>query len=118
VVTHPAKAEPTHVETKPATPADQQSSRDAEIAKAVADANARQAKDNQVSKTEMTATGPGERSVASKKTPVVFAPLQGPPSSLNGSQQARLQALDQQYMSDLITSEQYHARRAKIIAEP
>ncbi len=118
VVTQPAKVEPKTVETKPATPAAQQASRDAEIAKAVADANARQAKDNQVPKTDMTMTKPSQKSVATARTPSTLPPLQGPPSSLNSSQQARLQALDQQYMSDLITSEQYHARRAKIIAEP
>lgn len=115
VVTHPAKAEPTKVETKPATPADQQALRDAEIAKAVADANARQAKDNQVPKADMTMTKASQKPGAAPST---LPPFQGPPSSLNSSQQARLQALDQQYMSDLITSEQYHARRAKIIAEP
>jgi hypothetical protein len=118
VVTHPAKAEPKTVEAQPATPAAQQASRDAEIAKAVADANTRQAKDNQVPKADTTMTKPGQKSVAAARTPSTLPPLQGPPSSLNSSQQARLQALDQQYMSDLITSEQYHARRAKIIAEP
>jgi hypothetical protein len=111
VVTQPAKAEPT-------TPAAQQTSRDAEIAKAVADANAQQAKDNQVPKADMTMTKSSQKSVATVRSSSTLPPLQGPPSSLNGSQQARLQALDQQYMSDLITSEQYHARRAKIIAEP
>jgi hypothetical protein len=110
-VTHSAKAEPT-------TPAAQQASRDAEIAKAVADANARQAKDNQVPKADTTMTKPNQKSVAAARTTSTLPPFQAPASSLNSSQQARLQALDQQYMSDLVTSEQYHARRAKIIAEP
>jgi hypothetical protein len=44
--------------------------------------------------------------------------LQGPPSGLSASQDQRLRALNQEYMADRISSEQYHVQRAQIMAQP
>lgn len=50
--------------------------------------------------------------------PSSLAPLQGPPSSLSGSKQQKLDQLLQQYRADQITPTQYHEQRAKILSEP
>ncbi|MFO1476611.1 MAG: hypothetical protein U1F98_08175 [Verrucomicrobiota bacterium] len=43
--------------------------------------------------------------------------LSGPPPALPADKEARLQALLQQYKADQISPEEYHAQRAKILAE-
>jgi len=47
-----------------------------------------------------------------------YEPLRGPPVALAASKQLRLQNLLAAYRADQITPEQYHAERAKILAEP
>jgi colicin import membrane protein len=55
---------------------------------------------------------------AKAKKPDAFQPLQGPPSPLSADKQQRLSELNRKYLADQITSVEYHAERAKIIAEP
>jgi len=52
------------------------------------------------------------------KTRAVFPPMAAPSSPLSASKEARLAELLRQYKADEITPAQYHAERAKIIAEP
>jgi hypothetical protein len=47
-----------------------------------------------------------------------FPPLQGPPLPISAEKDQRLQVLLQKYKADQITPEEYHAARAKILAEP
>lgn len=47
-----------------------------------------------------------------------FAPLEAPASSLPSSKEQRLQDLTDKYKADQISAEEYHAQRAKILAEP
>jgi hypothetical protein len=47
-----------------------------------------------------------------------FPPLQSPPLPITSAKEQRLHVLLEQYRSDLISPEQYHASRAKILAEP
>lgn len=121
----PKKPEPKKVEAKTASSSSQPASRDAAIDAAVAESNANQARTDREAKANQPMARRGNtqksRSTASStaSSGAPMAPfLQAPPSSLSGKQQARLQALDQQYLSDQLTSEQYHAQRAKIISEP
>jgi hypothetical protein len=53
-----------------------------------------------------------------KQNPLGFAPIQGPPTGLSPEKEQQLQALLKDYEADKITPEQYHAQRAKILAEP
>jgi hypothetical protein len=48
----------------------------------------------------------------------VFTAVEAPPSSVPATKQARLDELLGKYKADLITAEQYHNERAKILAEP
>jgi hypothetical protein len=52
------------------------------------------------------------------KDTIGFAPLQGPASGLSAAKDQRLADLLHQYKADLVTPEEYHAQRAKILAEP
>jgi hypothetical protein len=47
-----------------------------------------------------------------------FAPLQRPESPLSPAKEQQLQELLRKYRADQITPEQYHAERARILAEP
>jgi len=47
-----------------------------------------------------------------------FQPIPAPASPLSADKQQRLADLLQKYRADQITPEQYHAERAKILAEP
>lgn len=47
-----------------------------------------------------------------------FPPLAVPPSPLSAEKQKRLEDLLQQYQADKVSPEEYHAARAKILAEP
>jgi hypothetical protein len=47
-----------------------------------------------------------------------FPPIQGPASTVPADKQARLAELLQKYRADQVTPEEYHAQRAKILAEP
>ncbi len=47
-----------------------------------------------------------------------FPPLAAPPVTLSADKQARLADLLRQYKADIISPEQYHAQRAKILSEP
>jgi len=58
------------------------------------------------SKTKKAVTGP------------VFQPLEGPALPISADKQQRLAVLLEKYQADLITPEQYHQQRAKILAEP
>jgi hypothetical protein len=51
-------------------------------------------------------------------TPPGFKPLESPPSPLSAGKEARLAELLEQYKADKITPEEYHAKRAAILAEP
>ncbi|HET7625051.1 MAG TPA: hypothetical protein VFM25_07280 [Verrucomicrobiae bacterium] len=53
-----------------------------------------------------------------KENPLGFPPIQGPPTGLSPEKEQQLQALLKDYEADKITPEQYHAQRAKILAEP
>lgn len=61
---------------------------------------------------------PEQKFTVSLKKPPVFETIQGPPSPLSQEKQQRLDALLAKYKADQITPEQYHAERAKIMAEP
>ena len=47
-----------------------------------------------------------------------FPPIASPPLPISGAKEQRLQQLLEQYRADLISPEQYHAARAKILADP
>jgi hypothetical protein len=58
-----------------------------------------------------------------QKHPVVkgqtqFPAIEGPPLPINADKQGRLNELLRKYRADEISPEQYHAERAKILAEP
>jgi hypothetical protein len=59
-----------------------------------------------------------QKFTVSLKKPPVFEAIQGPPSPLSPEKQQRLDALLARYKADQVTPEQYHAERAKILAEP
>jgi hypothetical protein len=44
--------------------------------------------------------------------------MQAPALPISADKQQRLQELLRKYMADQVTPEQYHAERAKILAEP
>jgi len=44
--------------------------------------------------------------------------LSGPPTGLSAAKEQKLNELLTQYRQDLITPQQYHEQRAKILAEP
>jgi hypothetical protein len=69
-----------------------------------------------VSTTKIVAPTPVQQPVvqAPAKAPVVF---EAPASSIPASKEARLAALLQRYKADLISPQEYHEQRAKIIAE-
>jgi hypothetical protein len=52
------------------------------------------------------------------RTQPAFTQLEGPPSPVSAERQRQLTDLLRQYQSDEISPEEYHARRAKILAEP
>ena len=54
----------------------------------------------------------------SVRTPPGFTPLPAPPPAVSASKEQQLHQLLQLYMADKISPEEYHARRAKILAEP
>jgi hypothetical protein len=98
-----------------------QARRDAELAatraaveeqrRAEAAAQAAAALQNPTLRKPTTETGP--RFGASS-----FAPMVAPPTTLSSSKQAQLADLTRRYKADLITPEEYHKERAKLIAEP
>ena len=45
-------------------------------------------------------------------------PIVAPPLPISPAKEAQLQGLLEKYKADQITPEQYHAERAKILAEP
>jgi hypothetical protein len=45
-------------------------------------------------------------------------PIEAPPLPISAAKEAQLRALLERYQADQITPEQYHAERAKILAEP
>jgi hypothetical protein len=47
-----------------------------------------------------------------------FRPLEGPPPAISPEKQQRLGELLRRYQADEITPAQYHAERAKILAQP
>ena len=47
-----------------------------------------------------------------------FEPIQGPPTGFSTGKEQRLKELLDRYMADEVTPDQYHAERAKILAEP
>jgi hypothetical protein len=67
---------------------------------------------------------PAESASASEMAPrtaragLNFPPMASPPLPINASKEQRLRELLQQYKADLISPEQYHAARAKILSEP
>ena len=60
---------------------------------------------------------PGPAPKATPKGMPVFEPLKGPPPTISAERQAELSALLQKYRADLITPDQYHAERARILAK-
>jgi hypothetical protein len=60
---------------------------------------------------------PGSRTKPAKNTPS-FPPIAAPPVPLSPDKQERLAVLLHRYQIDEISPEQYHAARAKILAEP
>jgi hypothetical protein len=62
-----------------------------------------------------------QKATASKRPSEVqskLPPLPTPPPAFSASKEQRLQELLQQYMADRLSPEEYHAQRAKIVAEP
>jgi hypothetical protein len=53
-----------------------------------------------------------------KEAGLNFPPLQSPPLPISAAKEQRLHQLLEQYRADLLSPEQYHAARAKILAEP
>ena len=51
------------------------------------------------------------------KSPLNFPPLEAPAPGISADKQQRLGILLQRYKTDQVTPEQYHAERAKILAE-
>lgn len=66
--------------------------------------------DEKAAKAEQAAAGPGQEGFK-------YEPLQGPAVPFSPEQQRKLKELLKRYRADEITPEQYHAERAKIIAE-
>ena len=60
---------------------------------------------------------PRTRTSQSSNLQASLPALSAPPPAVSSSKQQQLNSLLQQYMSDQITPEQYHERRAKILAE-
>jgi hypothetical protein len=52
------------------------------------------------------------------KQPAALQPISGPASPLSADKQKRLADILAQYRADKITPQEYHAQRAKILAEP
>jgi hypothetical protein len=96
-------------------------------------AKARQALHNQMTAAPATQPKPGstveswdpaeqpkktDKVSKAPKAPTTFHALQGPPTGLSAAKEQQLQKLLQEYRADLLTPEQYHAQRAKILAGP
>jgi hypothetical protein len=47
-----------------------------------------------------------------------YPPLKGPPLPISQSKQQQLEQLLQKYKADLITPDEYHRERAKILSQP
>jgi hypothetical protein len=77
-----------------------------------------QATANQPVTAQTWITKPAHKQSAGKPSPAVFQPLTEPATGLAASKEERLLELLQRYKADAITPEQYHAERAKILAEP
>jgi len=54
---------------------------------------------------------------SSVKTPAQPVPMEAPALPISGTKEQRLQQLLQQYKADQITPQEYHQKRAQIIAE-
>lgn len=52
------------------------------------------------------------------KGTLAFPPIKGPPPAVSADKEARLAELLRMYKADVITPEQYHQQRAKILSEP
>jgi hypothetical protein len=63
------------------------------------------------------AAPPEAKPAKAKSGSLDFPPLDGPGSPLSAEKQQQLNELLQKYRADQITPEQYHAERAKILAE-
>src|SRR5262249_48659886 len=94
--------------------ASQSSAQDAAIQQAVAESQRAAAKKAAANRT--TASNAQVRTA--RPQTVSMQPLQGPPTGLASSKEQRLNNLLEQYKSDNLTPEQYHAARAKILSEP
>jgi len=98
----------------------------AEKARAAAEAKAKKQAEKEQAKAAAQAREEAKQQAAPeapKRAPAAqttggFESLQAPPLPVSGSKEARLGELLKQYKADQITPEQYHQRRARILAEP
>ena len=63
-------------------------------------------------------TPPPPPKAKEKAGPLHFEPMQAPALPISADKAQRLEALLQKYKADQLSPEQYHAERAKILAEP
>jgi hypothetical protein len=70
-----------------------------------------------MNKSQKAAAVKKQKTPTTKGTPV-FQPMEGPPLPISVDKQQRLAELLRAYQTDLVTPDQYHQQRAKILAEP
>ena len=67
---------------------------------------------------EKAAAKPARSKTVAAPTTFTPTPIEPPATNLPAGKEQRLQSLLEQYKTDKITAEEYHAQRAKILAEP
>jgi hypothetical protein len=87
-------------------------------ARSEAERNATRAIVEEQRRAEVAAREAARQSAGAKPVATGFAPMVAPPSNLDSSKAARLAELTQRYKADLISPEEYHRERAKLVAEP